>query len=136
MSRKNKLLLNTGTGIIRQIVTVICGFILPRYMLLVMAYGVQCPRVPYFRIIKAAGHFNETQNGAYISAGLNIVITITFVFRFGLVGATAGIFSYFLTQSSAIGHESYLAWLVLVIKVFAVVALMTMVVHTIFLGNK
>lgn len=34
MSRKEKLILNTVTGIIKQIVTVICGFILPRYMLL------------------------------------------------------------------------------------------------------
>ena len=34
MSRKKKLLLNTGAGILKQLVTVICGFILPRYMLL------------------------------------------------------------------------------------------------------
>ena len=34
MSRKKKLLLNTATGIIKQVITIICGFILPRYMLL------------------------------------------------------------------------------------------------------
>lgn len=34
MSRKRKLLLNTLMGIVKQIVTVICGFILPRYILL------------------------------------------------------------------------------------------------------
>ena len=34
MTRKKKLLLNTGTGILKQLITVICGFILPRYMLL------------------------------------------------------------------------------------------------------
>ena len=34
MSRKKKLILNTFTGILKQAVTVICGFILPRYMLL------------------------------------------------------------------------------------------------------
>ena len=34
MSRKKKLLLNTCTGILKQIITVICGFILPRYFLL------------------------------------------------------------------------------------------------------
>ena len=34
MSRKKKLMLNTGTGILKQIIMVICGFILPRYMIL------------------------------------------------------------------------------------------------------
>ena len=34
MSRRKKFLLNTGMGILKQLVTVICGFILPRYMLL------------------------------------------------------------------------------------------------------
>ena len=34
LSRKKKLILNTGAGILKQIVTVICGFILPRYMLI------------------------------------------------------------------------------------------------------
>ena len=33
MSRKKKLFFNTLTGIIKQVVTVLCGFILPRYML-------------------------------------------------------------------------------------------------------
>lgn len=34
MSRKKKLLLNTLTGMLRQLTVVICGFVLPRYMLL------------------------------------------------------------------------------------------------------
>ena len=33
MSRKKRLLLNTGAGLIKQVITVICGFILPRYIL-------------------------------------------------------------------------------------------------------
>ena len=53
-------------------------------LILVAAYGAQCLRVPYFRIIKAAGHFKETQNGAYISAGLNIALTMALVFRDGV----------------------------------------------------
>ena len=59
-------------------------------ILLVTAYATECLRVPYFRIIKAAGKFKETQNGAYISALLNIGITITLVFRYGLIGAALG----------------------------------------------
>ena len=34
MSRKKKLLLNTCAGILKQVITVVCGFILPRFMLL------------------------------------------------------------------------------------------------------
>ena len=72
--------------------------------LLVIAYAVQCLRVPYFRVIKAAGHFKETQNGAYISAGLNIVITVALVFKFGLIGAAVGTFVAMLY------HTCYFAW--------------------------
>lgn len=72
--------------------------------ILVVAYGVQCLRIPYFRIIKAAGHFRETQNGAYISAILNIAITIASVFRFGLIGAAAGTFV------AMFYHTCYFVW--------------------------
>lgn len=72
--------------------------------LLVAAYGAQCLRVPYFRVIKAAGHFKETQNGAYISAALNIVITVALVFRFGLIGAGVG------TLVAMVYHTCYFVW--------------------------
>ena len=81
------------------------NYIVPSFgMLLVMAYAVQCLRVPYFRMIKAAGHFRETQNGAYISAGLNIIITLALVFQFGLVGAAAG------TLAAMLYHTCYFVW--------------------------
>lgn len=81
------------------------NYIVPLFgMLLVTAYGAQCLRVPYFRVIKAAGHFKQTQNGAYISAGLNIVITIALVFRFGLIGAAAG------TLVAMLYHTCYFVW--------------------------
>ena len=72
--------------------------------ILVMAYGSQCLRVPYFRVIKAAGHFKETQNGAYISAVLNIVITVSLVFKFGLVGTAIG------TLVAMLYHTCYFVW--------------------------
>lgn len=72
--------------------------------LLVAAYGFQCIRVPYFRVVKAAGHFKETQNGAYISAILNIVITVSLVFRYGLIGAAAG------TLAAMLYHTCYFVW--------------------------
>ena len=33
MNRKQKLFLNGGMGLLKQIVAMICGFLLPRYML-------------------------------------------------------------------------------------------------------
>ena len=73
-------------------------------MLLVSAYAFECLRIPYFRIIKAAGHFKETQNGAFISAGLNIVITVIFVFKYGLIGAAIG------TMVAMFYHTCYFVW--------------------------
>ena len=78
------------------------NYIAPLFgMLLVVAYGAECLRVPYFRVIKAAGHFKETQNGAFISAGLNIVITVTLVFKLGLIGVALG------TLVSMLYHTCY-----------------------------
>ncbi len=81
------------------------NYIAPLFgMLLVAAYGAECLRVPYFRVIKAAGHFKETQNGAFISAGLNVVITVALVFKFGLIGVAAG------TLVAMIYHTCYFVW--------------------------
>ena len=60
--------------------------------------------MPYFGVIKAAGHFIETQNGAYISAGLNIVITIALVFKYGLIGTASG------TLVAMLYHTCYFVW--------------------------
>ena len=80
-------------------------YLAPRFgMLLVIAYAALCLRVPYFRVIKAAGHFKETQNGAYISAGLNIVITVALVFKYGLTGAATG------TLAAMLYHTCYFVW--------------------------
>lgn len=73
-------------------------------VLLVLAYAVQCLRIPYFRMIKAAGHFKETQNGAYISAALNIFITVSVVFKFGLIGVAAA------TLIAMLYHTCYFVW--------------------------
>ena len=73
-------------------------------VILTFAYGVQCLRVPYFRIIKAAGHYKETQNGAFISMIVNIVISVTLVFKFQLVGVAIG------TLVAMLYHTIYFAW--------------------------
>lgn len=80
-------------------------YIVPLFSLILMlAYAAQCLRVPYFRVIKAAGHFRETQNGAFISTALNVVISVALVFKFGLVGIALG------TLIAMLYHTVYFVW--------------------------
>lgn len=72
-------------------------------VLLVCAYGMQCIRVPYFRIIKAAGHYKETQNGSFIQMSLNLIVSIVLVQKYGLVGVAAG------TLVAMVYHTIYFA---------------------------
>lgn len=58
--------------------------------LLVLSYAFLCLRVPYFRIIKAAGHYKETQNGSFIQMFINIILSVILVIKWGLVGVTIG----------------------------------------------
>ncbi|MGP1507663.1 MAG: hypothetical protein ACTTJW_02120 [Sphaerochaeta sp.] len=81
------------------------AYILPVFgACLTFAYGIQCLRVPYFRIIKAAGHYKETQNGAFISMMLNIVLSVALVFKFSLIGVATG------TIAAMLYHTVYFAW--------------------------
>ena len=59
-------------------------------LIIVLAYATQVIRIPYARVVFAAGKFKETQNGAIISAVLNLVLTISLVFKYGLTGAALG----------------------------------------------
>ena len=80
-------------------------YVLPVFgVLLTIAYAIRCLRIPYFVIVKAAGHFKQTQNGAFISAGLNVFLSIVLVFEFGLVGVAIG------TLASMIYHTFYFVW--------------------------
>ena len=152
------------------------NYITPLFgILLVVAYGALCLRVPYFRMIKAAGHFKETQNGAYISAALNTVITVACVFKYGLVGAAAGtlvamvyhtcyfvwylkshiinrsakyfvkyiitdsfigIVSFIVTHGFIVSCANYGEWLLLAIKVSAVVIIISVVVNVVMYRSQ
>lgn len=59
-------------------------------ILLVAAYGGYSIRLPYNTMVLAAGHYKETQVSAIIEALLNIVISVIFVFKFGLYGVAIG----------------------------------------------
>lgn len=58
--------------------------------LLVAAHAIFCIRNPYSTVIYAAGHFKETNRGAYIEAALNIILSIILVAKYGLIGVAIG----------------------------------------------
>jgi len=58
--------------------------------LMTLATASHCIRLPYHIMIKAAGHYKETQANYIIAALLNIVISIITVKIWGLVGVAIG----------------------------------------------
>lgn len=58
--------------------------------LLVLAEFVWAIRLPYSSITLAAGHFKETQKGAWVEAFSNIIISVILVWKFGIVGVAIG----------------------------------------------
>ena len=59
-------------------------------ILLTIAYAIFGYRTIYYTLIKAAGHFKETQQSAIIEAILNLVISIVCVIHLGLIGVAIG----------------------------------------------
>lgn len=58
--------------------------------IMIMAQAAYCYRLPYSILVAAAGHFKQTQNSAIIEAAINIVLSITFVAGFGIIGVAVG----------------------------------------------
>jgi len=59
-------------------------------MLICIAIGIYCLRIPYNTIISAACHYRETQKSAVIEMIINIVLSLILVKQFGLVGVAVG----------------------------------------------
>ena len=59
-------------------------------VLLVLAHGGHCLRLPYSTVILAVGHFKQTERCYFIAAILNIVISIATVKKYGLIGVAVG----------------------------------------------
>jgi len=57
---------------------------------LIGAYVLYCLRLPSTTIIKAAGHYRQTQNTFIIATIINLVVSILAVNRFGLIGVAVG----------------------------------------------
>ena len=66
-----------------------------------------CIRTPYVTIVQAAGKYKETRNGAVMEAVINIVLSITFVFFFGIVGVTVGTLTAHLFRTIQYARFSY-----------------------------
>ena len=58
--------------------------------LLVISEFIWSIRQPYNELVKAGGHFKETQIGAWLEAGINIIISLILVNKFGIVGVAIG----------------------------------------------
>lgn len=54
--------------------------------LMIAAEMTYCFRIPYQSVTLAAGHYKQTRNGAYVEAGINIVLSLILVNFFGSVG--------------------------------------------------
>lgn len=59
-------------------------------LIFTLSRAVFCMRTPYQSIILSAGHFKETQSSSIIEAIINIVISLSLVGKFGLVGVSVG----------------------------------------------
>lgn len=58
--------------------------------LLVISEFLWAVRAPFSVLIFAAGHFKETRRGAWVEAGINILLSILLVFNFGIIGVAIG----------------------------------------------
>ena len=58
--------------------------------IMTIAFAFNCLSIPYHAMILAAGHYKETQLYFIISAILNLIISISLVFNYGLVGIAIG----------------------------------------------
>lgn len=58
--------------------------------LLTMAAELYCFRMPYQSMISAAGHFKQTRMGAYGEAIINLALSLSLVWKFGLIGVAIG----------------------------------------------
>lgn len=59
-------------------------------VIITIAYACNTVREGMFVVIKAAGHYKQTQKASLTEAILNLSISILFVFKFGLVGVAIG----------------------------------------------
>lgn len=68
-------------------------------LILTFAQWLYCARLPYHIMIKAAGHYKQTQTSAIIEALINIIVSVATVYVWGLVGVALGTAAAMLYRS-------------------------------------
>lgn len=68
-------------------------------LLIVLAHTIHCYRLPYHIMVKAAGCYKETQKCYYIAAAVNLLVSITSVRKWGLIGVAIGTLVAMLYQT-------------------------------------
>ena len=69
------------------------NYIYPLFgILLTLAHSMYCLRMPYDMMIRAAGHYRETQTSSFIEAGLSVLVMLIAVICWGLIGVAIGTF--------------------------------------------
>lgn len=58
-------------------------------IVLIIAEFIYCVRKPYEAVVMAAGKLKETMRGAFIEAGINILLSVILVWRFGILGVVS-----------------------------------------------
>ena len=58
--------------------------------IIIIAQFFNTVRIPYQLVVQAAGHYKQTKKGAIIEPIINIVLSVSFVFSFGLIGVAIG----------------------------------------------
>lgn len=67
------------------------NYIVPAFAFVItIAHWLYSARLPYHVLIKAAGHYKQTQGSAIIEALVNIVVSAFMVFEYGLIGVAIG----------------------------------------------
>ena len=70
------------------------NYIVPSFgIMITLAYAMYTFRTPYELVIKAAGHYKETQASSLIEVAINVLLSIILVFKFGLIGVAIGTFA-------------------------------------------
>lgn len=59
-------------------------------VIITSAEAIYTLRDPYISVIYSSGHFKETKHSAYIESAINILISLTLVRNFGLIGVGIG----------------------------------------------
>jgi len=67
------------------------NYIQPLFAILMcISEGIYVIRSVYSSVVYAAGHFKQTNKGAYIEAIINITTSVALVYKFGIVGVAIG----------------------------------------------